>query len=144
ESENALELNEGLAEYTGVKLSSESMAEFAMLADTKLREALSNDSNFVRSFAYISGPAYGYLLDARSPNWRQSLPRQTGLGKLLAVAYKITLQAPDRAEAIRRSHAYDGDEVIAQETAKERVCAEKANAVRKRFVEDHVLILPVD
>ncbi len=144
ELENALELHEGLAEYTGVKLSSASMAEFAMVADMKLREALLSGSNFVRSFAYTSGPAYGYLLEARGANWRQLLTRQRDVGKLLAVAYRITLPAPDRAEATRRAEPYDGDEVIAQETAKERGRAEKVNAARKRFVESPVLILPVD
>jgi hypothetical protein len=143
-NENALELNEGLAEYTGVKLSTASMAEFAMVADLKLREAAFSGSNFVRSFAYTSGPAYGYLLDARSGDWRQSLSPQADLGKLLANAYDLKLGIPGRAAATRRARAYDGDEVIAQETARERVREEKANAARKRFIEGPVLILPVD
>jgi hypothetical protein len=138
--ENALELNEGLAEYTGVKLSTAS-AEFAMVADMKLREALFEGGNFVRSFAYTSGPAYGYLLDARSPNWRQSLTPQSDLGRLLADVYEIKLPAPGRAEAMRRAQTYEGDEVIVLETAREREREEKVSAARKRFVDGPVLIL---
>ena len=52
--------------------------------------------------------------------------------------------APTRAEAIRRARAYDGDEVIALETAKERIREAKVDAARKRFVEGPVLALPVD
>jgi hypothetical protein len=140
--ENALERTEGLAEYTGVKASAASMAEFAMLADMKLRRAPFDTPKFVRSFAYTSGPAYGFLLDARGPNWRQSLTSQSDLGQLLADAYEIKLPAPDRAEATRRAQAYDGDEVIAQETAAEREREEKVSAARKRFIDGPVLILP--
>ncbi len=142
-NEDALELNEGLAEYTGVKLSTASFAEFAMVADMKLRETLLGGSSFSRSFAYTSGPAYGYLLDARSANWRRPLTPQWDLGQLLTTAYSIKLPAPTRAEAIRRAQAYDGDEVIAIETARERVREAKVDAARKRFVEGPVLVLPV-
>lgn len=141
-NENALERNEGLAEYTGVKVSAASMAEFAMLADMKLRRAPFDTPRFVRSFAYTSGPAYGYLLDARSPNWRQALASQSDLGQLLADVYEIKLPAPDRAEATRRAQAYDGDEVIARETTMEREREENVNAARKRFIDGPVLILP--
>jgi hypothetical protein len=141
-NENALERTEGLAEYTGVKASAASMAEFAMLADMKLRQAPFDTPKFVRSFAYTSGPAYGFLLDARGPNWRQSLTSQSDLGQLLADAYEIKLPAPDRAEATRRAQAYDGDEVIARETAEERERVENVNAARKRFIDGPVLILP--
>jgi hypothetical protein len=143
-AENALELNEGLAEYTGVKLSTASMAEFGMVADMKLREAPDRSSNFVRSFAYTSGPAYGYLLDALSPNWRRSLTPQSDLGQLLAQACGIKLAVPDRTEATRRAQAYDGDEVIALETARARQHEARASAARRRFIDGPVLILPVD
>ena len=57
-NENALELNEGLAEYTGVKLSSADVQETALRANLILRQARNNPT-FARSFAYVSGPAYG-------------------------------------------------------------------------------------
>jgi hypothetical protein len=141
-NENALELSEGLAEYTGVKVSTASMAEFVMVADMKLRQAPFATPRFVRSFAYTSGPAYGYLLDARSPNWRRSLTPQSDLGELLADVCEIKSPAPDRAEATRRAQAYDGAEVIARETAKEREREEEVSAARKRFIDGPVLILP--
>src|SRR6185369_13484981 len=60
-NENALEINEGLAEYTGVKLSSADLQETVMRADIILRQARNNPT-FTRSFAYVSGPVYGALL----------------------------------------------------------------------------------
>jgi len=62
QNEIALELNEGLAEYTGVRLSSADLQETVVRADLILRQARNNPT-FARSFAYVSGPAYGALLD---------------------------------------------------------------------------------
>src|SRR5215467_8248697 len=71
-NENALELNEGLAEYTGVKLSSADLEETVVRADLILRQARNNPT-FARSFAYVSGPAYGALLDLSDKPWRVGL-----------------------------------------------------------------------
>ena len=81
-NENALELNEGLAEYTGVKLSSADLQETAVRANLSLRQARNNPT-FARSFAYVSGPAYGALLDLSGKPWRDSLKPTTDLGVLL-------------------------------------------------------------
>jgi len=141
--ENALELNEGLAEYTGVKLSAESLAEVAMLADGTLRGALDRHPNFVRSFAYVSGPAYGFLLDAAGAPWRHGLTAQSDLGQLLAHAYQVRVPEVKHAEAVQRAGSYDGDEVIALETRRDEVRQAKLNEARKRFVDGPVLIFPV-
>ena len=114
-----LRLNEGLAEYTGVKLSAQSPAEFAMLADSNLRLGPDRHPNFVRSFAYVSGPAYGFLLDAAGENWRHGLTLQSDLGKLLAHAYEARLVEVRADEALKRARAYDGDELIALETRRD-------------------------
>ncbi len=142
-AENALELNEGLAEYTGMKLSTASMAEFAVVADPALREAPAGRPNFVRSFAYVSGPAYGFLLDALGASWRTSLTPKSDLGQLLAGATRIEFHAIDRSGAFRRAEAYDGKEVIAIETRRQARREEQIASARKRFIEGPILILPV-
>lgn len=65
--ERALEMNEGLAEYTGVKLSGR--PNLAQYAASQLKEAEGKET-FVRSFAYASGTAYGILLDEAGAAWR--------------------------------------------------------------------------
>lgn len=141
--ENALELNEGLAEYTGVKLSAESLAEFAMLADSTLRGAPDRHPNFVRSFAYVSGPAYGFLLDAAGALWHRGLTPQSDLGQLLAHAYEVQMPEVQHAEAVQRAGSYDGDEVMAIEIRRDQARQAKLNEARKHFVDGPVLILPV-
>jgi hypothetical protein len=132
--EDALELNEGLAEYTGVKLSSESLEEFAMVADETLRGATDRHANFVRSFAYVSSPAYGFLLDAAGGLWRRGLTPQSDLGELLARAYGVRVPETQRTEAVRRARIYDGDEVIAVETRRDRNRQAKLAELHRRFV----------
>lgn len=142
-AENALEVNEGLAEYTGMKLSAASMAEFAVVADLSLREAPVRSPNFARSFAYVSGPAYGFLLDALGAGWRTSITPKSDLGQLLASAHGIKLSATDRPGAARRAEAYNGNEVIALETRRQARRDEQIATARKRFFEGAILMLPV-
>lgn len=66
DSERALEANEGLAEYTGWKIS-------GAISDTvRLDRKLAGGDRspaLARSFAYLTGPAYGALLDRYAPGW---------------------------------------------------------------------------
>jgi hypothetical protein len=95
-NENALEINEGLAEYTGVKLSSADLQESAVRANIILRQARNNPT-FARSFAYISGPAYGVLLDLSGRPWRAALKPSSDLGGLLQQRYGIRVHASEAA-----------------------------------------------
>lgn len=61
-NENQLEMNEGLAEYTGVRLANPREADRRAASIFLLRDGPGRTS-FARSFAYVSGPAYGVLLD---------------------------------------------------------------------------------
>lgn len=65
--ERSLELNEGLAESTGIDASQRSTnARIAAAIDNIDR--VERESSFVRSFAYATGPAYAELLDAVQPD----------------------------------------------------------------------------
>ena len=64
--EQALEFNEGLAEYTGVRVGNPTPAQQLQAALRDLSGHV-EDRSFVRSFAYATGPAYGLLLDRYLP-----------------------------------------------------------------------------
>jgi len=133
--ENALELNEGLAEYTGRMLSGERDPLPGIVAD--LRDA-ENASSFVRSFAYHSGPAYGVLLDRYDAGWRGRLSTTSDLGALLATAANVSASGDPTAAATR----YDGRTVIDAERARDRAHRERLAAWRKQLVDGAVLVLP--
>jgi len=143
-NENAMETHEGMAEYTGFKLSTSSPEEYAVQVAAWLRAAPTRTSSFGRSFAYTSGPAYGGLLDAAGKNWRPGLTPSANLGQLLAAAYGVQVPATlDKAEAMRRAERYDGNEVVAIETEREAVHQARVAAARKLFVDGPILVLPV-
>jgi hypothetical protein len=140
-NENALELNEGLAEFTGVKLSSADLQETVMRADLILRQARNNPT-FARSFAYISGPAYGALLDLSGRPWRVGLNPSADLGLLLQERYKISIRISEAAARSALSR-YEGDEIVSTETAQERKRVQQVAEARKKFLDGPVLILPL-
>ncbi len=142
-NEDGLEMNEGMAEYTGFKLSTSSPEEYAVAVAAWLRAAPTRTPSYGRSFAYTSGPAYGGLLDAASKDWRTGLTQATNLGQLLARAYGVQVPTPDKVETLRRAERYNGSEVVAIETEREVKHQARVAAARKTFVDGPVLVLPV-
>lgn len=145
-NEDALEMNEGMAEYTGFKLSTSSPEEYAVAVAAWLRAAPTRTPSYGRSFAYTSGPAYGGLLDLASKTWRTGLTPTTNVGELLAKAYAVQVPAAsalNKTEAMRRAERYDGGEVVAIETEKEVKHQARLAAARKAFLDGPVLVFPV-
>jgi hypothetical protein len=136
EKERALEINEGIASYTGVAAAAESAAGAATRAIETLA-ACDGDHSFVRTFAYWTGPAYGLLLDGLSPGWRQRIRGTDDVGVLLAGA--LTLQPG--ANAAAAASRYGGAEVRAAEEQRERSRQERLAGLRRQFVDGPVLVI---
>jgi hypothetical protein len=142
EAERALELNEGLAEYTGYRLSGWPDAILADRAAMRLEQDEAGNS-FVRSFAYASGPAWGILLDEASVAWRSQLDRDSDLARILAESLGMVVPSDLYGEASRRALVYGGAVVMAREAARAEVQRQALARHRARFVEGPVLILPL-
>ena len=141
-NENHLELNEGLAEYTGMKLTSEDDEELTFRADRALREGASNVS-LARSFAYTSGPAYGALLDLSGCPWRKQIASVGDLGKLLGSSYGLENPKPGREAALVAASRYEGQEVVSLEKRRDEEREQRIAAARQKLVEGPVLMLPL-
>lgn len=139
EEERLLELNEGLAEYTGLKLSGLPASVQMDRAAVQLNTYESME-NFSRSFAYASGPAYGLLLDAVDAKWRSKLSASSDLGEMLRAAYVIV---PSTATIDQRIAFYDSERMVREENARvaERRDAEKR--FRAKLVDGPTLTFPV-
>ena len=136
--ERELEMNEGLAEYTGYKLRGTPDAATTEAIIHRLGSA-EDESSFSRSFAYVSGPAYGMLLDLAGTSWRKGLTAKSDLGELLRGAYAIRLPQNITAAANTRAAQYDGIALRWSETrqAEERQAA--LDIYKKRLIEGPVL-----
>ena len=56
--------------------------------------------NFTRTFAYLTGPSYGLLLDATGRPWRDKLTTDSDLSVLLRDAAGISVSAASSCAAI--------------------------------------------
>lgn len=137
--EREMELHEGLAEYTGVRLcGSPDPARY--VADFDIKE-VRGGATFVRSFAYASGPAYGVLLDGVKRNWQAALKSGDDLGALLQHSLGVRLPADIERAAGVRARRYGGRELLASEAERESKRLQLLDGYRARLVEGRVLEL---
>jgi hypothetical protein len=139
--EREMEMHEGLAEYTGVRLSgSPDPARFVI--DVNLSEESRRES-FVRAFAYASGPAYGLLLDGAAPGWTRRLRKGDDLSELLRQRLRLAQTHDDEAEASKRARVYGGDELKVSEGRREEERRRLVADYRARLVKGPLLSLPL-
>jgi hypothetical protein len=140
EDERAQEITEGLAAYTGTVLAAQSAADAIVGAVDLLdgAETAALEASFVRTFAYVSGPAYGLLLDASSPGWTRRVRGTDDLATLLMRALAVQPATDATASATR----YGGAEIRASEQKREQERQERVAELRRRFVDGPVLLIP--
>jgi hypothetical protein len=143
--ERALELNEGVAEYTGVRVGLTGAKERTAYALRDL-EAFVQSPTFVRSFAYATGAAWGLMLDRADPAWRMKLaaamkgPNPPGLDQMLQAALKL----PEPAAATVKAREADYDTTLRpRELAREQARQAHLAELRARLVDGPVLRLPL-
>jgi hypothetical protein len=140
EQERGLEQNEGLAEYTGVRVGNPTDDLRTKMAIHDL-SAHTGDATLVRSFAYATGPAYGLLLDRYAPGWRRQLASGDGLDVLLARAIHAAPMANSEQLAAARATKYDGATLHAAEARRETTRQEMLASNRAKFIDGPVLTL---
>ena len=138
-TERLLEMNEGLAEYTGVMVAATDSAMLRDLVSERLA-ALDTLTRMERVFAYQTGPAYGFFLDQLAPGWRSWLRVSDDLSRLLVWA--VRGGAPE-GQATARAAVYRSGVMRREETTRETRRKSRQVELRKRFVQGPVLELPL-
>ena len=137
ETERALDINEGLASYTGIVLAEPSRADAVARALDELIGGESGES-YVRTAAYASGPAYGLLLDTASPGWTKTIRSSDNPAMLLIRALGVEPSADAAAAAAR----YGGAELRASEHQREQQRQARIAELRRRFVDGPIFQMP--
>jgi len=137
ESERTIEINEGLAQYTGTVVAADSPDAARADAIAQL-DAASRQATFVRTFAYPLGAAYGLLLDVYSPGWTRRIKASDDLGQMLAAAANVAATANASAAAAR----YGGAELRAAERVRDEQQQARIAELRDKFVNGPVLVAP--
>jgi len=132
-SEDALEMHEGLAEYTGVVIGRPADRTAAALHDLSSHV---DDPSFVRSFAYATGAPYGLLLDRYAPAWRRDIARTRSLSDTLAAATGGPASDVELAAA-----AYEGPALQAAEQVRAAELAAQLAPYQRRLIDGPVVTL---
>src|SRR5262249_60656417 len=136
------EIREGLAHYTATVITASAPQDAASKAILQLADFAQRES-LVRDFGYASGSAYGVLLDAWSPGWTRHVKGPEDLAERLRIAGGIALgglESRERAE--RAALRYDSTSLRNAEEKRDAEQKAKVAALRKRFVDRPVLVLP--
>lgn len=133
-TENEVEINEGLAEYTGLITSmrnrQETLVHFQQEAAILLQTA-----SFVRSFALYTIPLYGYLLHDSLALWNQDITSHTSLNAYFKKAFNISLPGNLKAQTAILAQQYNGQTIIVAETAREAKKQQELAAYKQLFIQ---------
>ena len=130
-SENLMELNEGLAEYTGTIMSGRSDEETVKHFEQKLID-FQNFPTFVRSFAYVTTPLYGFILERTAKYWNRNITSTTNLTDYFTKAFSLTVPVNLCPDCISQ---YGSDKIMAEETKREADKVEQIVVFRRTFIE---------
>lgn len=141
-TENLLELNEGLAEFTGVMMSGRD-GELFKKHFTEDIDRFVTSPTYVRSFAYHTLPVYGYWMSVIDKKWNQKVNAHTDLTGFMIKSFHIDPQSlSDRSAALIAS-GYGADQITKEETAREEQSKKRIAGYKKKFIEDPHMELPL-
>jgi hypothetical protein len=136
--EIALEIHEGVPEYTGMRIAGYTREQVVQAVRAKREQ----DTGFVRSFAYMSGPLYGFLLDDADAAWRSRLGPDMDLGARLGTALGIQVAPADAATKL--AEPYGGSALRTSEDERERKRQAQLATWRASLIDGPVLIVDLE
>jgi len=140
--EQALEIQEGLPEYTGTRLA---LTETG-LPMTRVAEATAEFESrptYVRALGYGTGPLLGLLLDRYEPQWRTRIG-EAGFARQLGPAIAWVPPANLDSAVAAGAPRYGGDSLAQAEDARAEQRARIVAEYRARLVDGSVIILRAD
>lgn len=141
-TENALELNEGICEFTGMMMSGRRRDGVKAYFKKRFEFFISSPS-YVRSFAYETVPVYGYLLSGLNRGWNRSVNGKTDLGQFFQREFGITLPADLAAHVKTAAQGYRGEEIIAEEQQREERISKQLAAYKTTLIDSPHVELPL-
>ena len=137
--ESALEIQEGLPEYTGTRLALTATG-LGMARVAQATAEFESRPTYVRALGYGTGPLLGLLLDRYATGWRPRV-REAGFSRQLGPA--IGFDQPGNLDSAVAASAprYGGDSLAQVENARAEVRADAVARFRALLVDGPVIIL---
>ena len=133
--EIAFEIQEGLAQYTGRKLSVPTDSIYLSLIKNDM-ESYNNKEELVRNYAYLSGVIIGFLLDKSATDWRKHIKADSDLGNILQQTYNITLPTNLKSHCEQVKKAYGYDYIMVFENKRDSVKSIEKEHLKKIFTQN--------
>jgi hypothetical protein len=130
-SENSLELNEGLATYTGIFMSGRDANQLEDYFENQI-SVFQNYPTFVRSFAYLTIPLYGIILSKSDIYWNKQIDNKTNLTDFFTKALNLTITDDLENET---KNLYGFSKVNAEETKREERIKQLISEYKALFIE---------
>jgi len=133
-TENALELNEGMAEYTGQTVSGLNKKENARNHFKTYIESFMSMPTFVRSFAYRTIPTYGFFAVQENKEWNKEITDSTNLADYFTSLLKVKVPRNLEKAVQENMELYDGKKIIDEETQREEKNKKLLAEYRTKFI----------
>lgn len=142
-NEDAFEMHEGMAEYTGFKLCGLNDEILPKILAKQLEIALDKDG-LANSFAYLTGPAYAVLFSKLKENWLNDALTVNSLTK--TGIQLVKKQFPTNKKMLKKQledikQAYQAMEMIKKETEKFELQKQLVKAYEEKFLKGEVLLI---
>ncbi|HAQ66084.1 MAG TPA: hypothetical protein DCR43_09580 [Bacteroidales bacterium] len=133
-TENLMELNEGLAEYTGQVMSGRNREQTIANFQQSLVRFMSNPT-FVRSFAYQTIPLYGFLLDDIQKGWNKEITSKTDLTGYFIKAFGVEIPAGLKEQVAVAGEKYGYKAILKEETEREEQTRKLILEYKTKFID---------
>lgn len=133
-TENLLELNEGMAEFTGIIVSGRNNEQTKSFLLSGIEDFMKNPT-FVRSFAYHTTPVYGYLLYQRDPSWNKKINAKTDLTDYFIKSFDIRIPAVLQKTVEKLSGDYNGKAIMKEEVEREEKTKKLIAEYKLKFIQ---------
>lgn len=142
ESENSLELNEGIAEYTGTILSDRT-DEDLKIHYVKAIDELYTNKTFVRSFAYRTIPVYGYFTKQTNEGWNKEISNKNNLTDYFSAQFDVSVNDNLGNIVAQIGDEYGYQNIYRIESEREIKQKELIARLETKFLKSPTLTLPV-
>ena len=143
-TENILELNEGLAEYTGLIMSERSRKE---MVEHLMKSAMDfqQSKTFVRSFAYQTIPLYGFLMhNFVREFWNRDITSQSNLTVYFMRSFNVKIPIDIETYTSKVWLNYNGAQISQEEKKRQEDHARVINEMTTMFVKNPHLEIPLE
>lgn len=133
-TENQLELNEGIAEFTGGIMTGRNKKQATAHFVNGINNFFTNPT-FVRSFAYHTTPVYGHLLYSKNKNWNKEITVKTDLTDYFIKSFNVKIPTDLKKTVESIANNYNGKTIIQEETARDEKTKKNIAECKSKFIE---------